>query len=421
MTYDLAVEALAARIPSHWRTLPFRRVATLSESVNSKSTATLLSLASTGVVAPREEFGGLGRQMPAEGTIERYWLASPGNLVVNPMWLVGGGIGVSNVHGAVSPDYRVYRLGPELDPRFIHHLLRSQPYRDQYKLYTRAETTFDRRVSKVDFHAMPILVPTLDEQRRIADFLDAETARIDRMVELRSASRTLIEEKAFASIAKLSTIGSGAVQSTNDPWIPQIGAGWKVLPLKRRWRIIDCKHRTPTYIDSGYPVISPGDITAGRLDLFKAHRFVDEVDYRDLADTLRRARRGDIVYSRNASIGIAAYVDTDEKFTMGQDVCRITSTEQDQLFLTYFLNTAALAQLGSLQIGSTFTRVNIGTLLELSVACPPREEQSRLATAMDLISRDTARLTSALDDQITLLAERRQALITAAVTGGITI
>ena len=318
-----------------------------------------------------------------------------------------------------APGYDL-RVSPvDSHPNYLAYCLLSTPVLDQIDL-AKARAA-QPHLNAEDLGDAIIALPPADEQRRIADFLDAETTRIDRMVELRRASRTLIEEKAFASIAKLSTIGRGNARNTNDPWIPQVGTDWEVLPLKRRWRIIDCKHRTPTYVDSGYPVISPGDITPGRLDLSKANRFVDKDDYYDLADTLRRARRGDIVYSRNASIGIAAYVDTDEKFTMGQDVCRITSQGQDQLFLTYFLNTTALAQLGSLQIGSTFTRVNIGTLLELSVACPPHEEQRLLATEMDFISHDTARLTSALNAQIMLLNERKQALITAAVTGGITV
>lgn len=317
----------------------------------------------------------------------------------------------------------VFAVRPEpskLLPEYLA-LVTQSSYARAYFESTGTKTTNLASTSSSKIRDFRIPLVGLDEQRRIADFLDAETARIDRMVQLRRASLSLIEEKAFASIAKLATVGSGAVQDTLDPWLPQTGYGWEVLPLKRRWRIIDCKHRTPTYIDDGYPVISPGDITTGRLDPSVAHRFVDEDDYRDLADHLRRARRRDIVYSRNASVGVAAYVDTDEKFTMGQDVCRITSPDQNQLFLTYFLNTAARAQLGSLQIGSTFTRVNIGTLLELSVACPPPEEQSRLAAEMDLINQDAAHLISAIDRQLTILAERRQALITAAVTGGITV
>src|SRR5487761_394026 len=202
MTYDIAIENVEIRIPSHWRMLPFRRLATLIDSVNANSSAPLLSLASTGVLAPRDTFDGLGRQMPADSTIERYWLTEPGDLVVNPMWLIGGGIGVSRIRGAVSPDYRVYRLCPGLNSRYIHHLLRSQPYIDQYKLYTRADTTFDRRVSKVDFHAMPILIPPIDEQRRIADFLDGETARISALRESRRAQVSVLEELELARIGE---------------------------------------------------------------------------------------------------------------------------------------------------------------------------------------------------------------------------
>lgn len=268
---------------------------------------------------------------------------------------------------------------------------------------------------------LPVPLPSPKTQGIIADFLDAETARIDRMIEIRCKSRSLVAEKISSSIAKLATVGTGRIQRTRDPWIPWTGEGWEVISLKRRWRIIDCKHRTPTYVQEGYPVISPGDISPGRLDPSVAHRFVDEEDYRDLADHLRRAQRGDIVYGRNASVGVAAFVDTTKKFTMGQDVCRITSVDQNQLFLTYFLNTAAKAQLGSLQIGSTFTRVNIGTLLELSVACPPPEEQRILAAEMDLINQDGASLIQSIDRQLDLLAERRQALITAAVTGEIAV
>jgi hypothetical protein len=40
---------------------------------------------------------------------------------------------------------------------------------------------------------------------------------------------------------------------------------------------------------------------------------------------------------------------------------------------------------------------------------------------MDMISQDAIQLSSAIDRQLALLAERRQALITEAVTGGISI
>ncbi|TLF80954.1 restriction endonuclease subunit S [Nocardia cyriacigeorgica] len=274
-----------------------------------------------------------------------------------------------------------------------------------------------RAVTAEDVAALRFPVVELEEQRRIADFLDAETSRIDRLLALRIRQRDLAEERILGVIRYLAIGGRAATEPSGNTWIPEIPANWQVLSLKRRWRIIDCKHRTPNYVPSGYPVVSPGDISEGRLDLSRCHRFVDLEDYEDLADDLRRARRGDIVYSRNASVGTASYVDTEAPFTMGQDVCRITSDEQDQLYLTYVLNVVVKPQLNSLQVGSTFTRVNIGTLLDLAVPCPPPQVQRSIAREMDSVTNNGDLLKSALDRQMALLAERRQALITAAVTG----
>jgi type I restriction enzyme S subunit len=159
------------------------------------------------------------------------------------MWLIGGGIGVSDVHGAVSPDYRVYRLRSELHSRYIHYLLRSQPYRDQYRLYTRADTTFDQRVSKENFHPMPILIPPFDEQRRIADFLDAETTRIERVTLARRGQLEAFPERKFALIRDALSRGlhGEATQRAGLRWLPTCPASWRLIPLKYLVRCLDGK------------------------------------------------------------------------------------------------------------------------------------------------------------------------------------
>ena len=247
-------------------------------------------------------------------------------------------------------------------------------------------------------------VPPVAEQRAIADYLDTETARIDTLI---SKKRRLIE----------------LLQERWGVWVRNQLASLPnpALPLKRHWRVIDCKHRTPTYVEEGYPVVSPGDATPGRLDLRRAHRFVDESDYNDLASGYRQPKRGDIVYSRNASIGIASNVDTDEPFCMGQDVCLIQSNDMDQLFLMYALNSIGLDQLETQKIGSTFDRVNISQILEIRIPVPDPSEQQKLGRRFDLAASLRSRAQGILEQQIDLLQEYRKALITAAVTGQISL
>lgn len=245
--------------------------------------------------------------------------------------------------------------------------------------------------------------PTLAHQRAIADFLDAETARIDVLTSRRRRQQELLEQRRDVEARALlvDEDSSGKV----DP-----------APLKRRWRVLDCKHRTPAYTPDGYPVVSPGDVTPGTLDLSRCHRFVGEEDFRDLTDG-RRPLKGDLIYSRNASIGIAAYVTVDAPFTMGQDVCLITSSGQDQRYLGHVLNTLGVDQLEQLKIGSTFSRVNIAQIQELLI--PDREpaEQRRLADELDRRSAAYSDTLTVLDRAVALLQERKQAPITAAVTG----
>src|SRR5437764_4128862 len=143
-----AVEALLETLPESWQVVRFKGVFDRLDRRNVDLEYEMLSLRSTGEVVARAEMG--GRQEPDEASLPRYLVAAIGDLVVNPMWLIGGGIGVSHRAGAVSPDYRVFRTRHSLTPRFIHYLLRSQPYLDQYMLYTRAQTTFDRRVQQPD-------------------------------------------------------------------------------------------------------------------------------------------------------------------------------------------------------------------------------------------------------------------------------
>jgi type I restriction enzyme S subunit len=245
----------------------------------------------------------------------------------------------------------------------------------------------------------------LDAQRAIADYLDRETARMDALINAKRHMANLLALRLKIEIGK-------RLLATNHA----------ALPLKRMWRITDCKHVTPNYVARGFPVISPGDATPGRLDVSRAHRFVSDIDFERLTAGDRRPAPGDIIYSRNASIGIASYVDTDEPFCMGQDVVLIRAADSaDQLFLTYFLNSLALVQLEEMKLGSTFSRVNIAQIAELVVPTPPVDEQVRVARELDEVSARHGRLTKTLERQVALLRDRRQALITAAVTGDLPV
>lgn len=194
----LALDLGLSRVPDAWDIVRFKPAMQRLEVRNADGEATLMSLTSRGLVVPRTETG--DRQQPAEDSIPRYLMVHPGDLIINPMWLTGGAIGVSQTTGAVSPDYRVFRSRGAHHPRYLHHLLRAPAFLEQYRLYTRAQTTFDRRVQQDDIDNLPLPTPPIDEQVSIARNLDEATAHLDATVAAANDSIALMQERRSALI-----------------------------------------------------------------------------------------------------------------------------------------------------------------------------------------------------------------------------
>ena len=371
----------------------------------------LMSVSQTLGVVRRSE---LTKNPPRAESLDDYKICRTGDIVFNKMSIRDGAMGVAHEDGLVTYHYEVMRPQSGADPRYVVYLMKSEWFTGELVKRERgigAGGTSGVRTTEVPFSVLRTIdapIVELTAQGVVADLLDAETARIDALVKARLETAELVSLR-LGVITRLRVTTNGQ------------GRAFPVLPLRRRWQVIDCKHRTPVYQPDGFPIVSPGDATPGRLDLSRCTRFVDRDDYNDLTDGPRRPRRGDIIYTRNASIGIASYVDTDQEFSMGQDVCVIRSTDQDQRYLAFVLNTLGLDQLEEQKIGSTFSRINVARVLELLVPCPSAAAQGRIADDLDEATASVNQYLSASRQQIDLLLERRQALITAAVTGQLEI
>lgn len=269
-----------------------------------------------------------------------------------------------------------------------------------------------------------IAIPPPELQIKIASFLERKTAAIDTLIFKKQRLIQLLEEKRTALINQAVTKGlnpNAPMKNSGIPWIVEIPEHWHVCELRRKWKVIDCKHKTPEYIDSGYPLVSTTEVKPGKIDLSIITRYISEEDFFDMTEN-RLPKRGDIIYSRNASLGSAAYVDTEELFAMGQDVVLITSQTQDQLFLSYYLN----SQLGILQVelacvGSTFRRINVGQIKQILITIPPIQEQVAIGQQLERITALFEKNISLIGEQIEKLQDYRRSLITAAVTGKLNI
>lgn len=195
---SLAVEPWLVRAPRTWGMERFKTVCLPREERNVAGTELMLSLTVKGHLTDRSTMA--VQQNASDTSIPRYFVARPNDLVVNPMWLIGGAIGVSDKRGAVSPDYRVFEVNERLDPWYLHAVLRSAPYFDQYKLYTRSNTTFDRRIKQNDLDNLPLPIPPLGEQRAIVEYIGEQTGRIDTLIAKAEEHIALAKERRSALI-----------------------------------------------------------------------------------------------------------------------------------------------------------------------------------------------------------------------------
>jgi type I restriction enzyme S subunit len=279
---------------------------------------------------------------------------------------------------------------------------------------------------------VPIAPP--DEQRAIAEFLDHDTARIDALIEKKETLIDRLKEKRTALISRTVTRGlpPDAARATGlNPhpklklsgieWFGEVPGHWKVAQLRRTCLIVDCMHRTVSFVDDGIPLASIREVHGQEVDLFNAKQTTEE-EYLGLLEGGRKPRVGDIIYSRNATVGDASIVATAERFAMGQDVCLIRTTENHPRFLLYVLRSDALVQqLESYMVGATFRRINVGQIRAFWAAWPPLPEQRAIASFLD---RETAKIdgmVAKIEIVIERLQEYRTALITAAVTGKIDV
>lgn len=346
-----------------------------------------------------------------------YQLVEPGWLVVNRMKAWQGSVGIAGLRGIVSGHYICFRPTHRENDRYLHYLLRSPAFAARFAAISRGVRPGQIEIDNDELASTWVSLPPLESQRRIADFLDVQVARIDNIVAARRAQIALVTAARQSEITRCLLAGGDLAGTAASAWYRRLPSSWPLRPLRAAWQVIDCKHRTPAYVEAGYPVVSPGDISPGPLDLKRCHRFIEEADYADLADALRRCRVGDIVYSRNASAGSAALVTTDEPFTMGQDVCRVTSSRPSQRYLYYVLNFAVAPQLEAARVGSTFTRINIDEIKALRVPVPPDNAQERISCDVDALAAEFAAVLAAQARQISLMDEFKRSLITAAVTG----
>jgi type I restriction enzyme, S subunit len=415
-----------------WPTVPLKRVADVNPLLGSQPSDSqevpFFPMDSIG------EYGGLRfeHSRPFGSVRAGYTTFRSGDVLIakiTPCFENGKGAEVPELPAgiaAATTEVHILRPGPRLDRRFMFYWSISDAFRGP------AESTMQgaggqKRISTEYVEAAPIPFPSRDEQRRVGNFLDRETSHIDALIDKKERLIRLLDEKRAALITQAVTKGlnpEAPMKDSGVEWIGEIPEYWEVTRLKFLLsQFVDCLHSTPTYSDEGhYPAIRTADVDLGSLDVAGARR-VDRAEY-DVRVGRLTPEAEDILYSREGErFGHAAIVPPGVELCLSQRMVHLRARrEVAPGFLMWALNSRGSYQQAALDtLGATSPHVNLQTIRNVVLAVPPLPEQEVLRSKLEGLLNALGKTVTVAKSSITLLRERRAALITAAVTGQLDI
>ncbi len=327
----------------------------------------------------------------------------------------------------VSTGFAVLSPGPRLDPRFFGWWAQSDTFIEE--IVARSVGVSYPAITADEIGELQIEFPRIEKQRETADFLDAETARIDALIEKKRRMIDLLEarEREADSGAVLGGLREHPLRASRAGLVGDVPTPWAETQLRHLDFAVQTgpfgsQLHASEYVEDGWPVVNPANLVGGRI---RPDKRVSITDERRADLRLHVLRVGDIVFGRRGEMGRAALVTEDEEGWVCGTGClrlRARGTRIDPRYLLLLLQTPALRAYFSLaSVGSTMENLNAEIVLGMPTLVPPRREQLEIIEFAARQRRVTRAVVARLQRQIDLRREHRQALITAAVTGQLEI
>jgi type I restriction enzyme S subunit len=366
----------------------------------------------------------IGVYLGQEDVPEQYLLRD-GDLLLSRSGTVGRSLLYSDESIPATHAGYLVRFRPAADtfPPFLAYCAQSRLMQDAVAADTIESTIGNFNAEKYANVRLPWWPTTT--QKEISLYLDRETARIDALI---AAKRRLIDLLAERRIAQAHATVTGehidcATQDSNEPWLGDIPAHWTMVRLGSVFdvqlgRMLNPKRSSGPHLR---PYIRNINVRWGEVDTSD----LAEMNFPPAERARYALRAGDLLVNEGgAGIGRAAiWRGGIDEIYYQKSVHRVRPTSYLSVrWLHEWLRVAVDRKVFQVEGNlATIPHVPADALREYRVPCPPEGEVEALMATLDAnVNRDIAIRNAALA-QLPLLQERRQALITAAVTGQLDI
>lgn len=322
-----------------------------------------------------------------------------------------GGFEYSEYEGVVSPAYQVFYPVVKVARGYYKYLFKDSGFIEKMNSYTM--TLRDgKNIAFADFGNTYIPCPPVDEQQRIADFLDTKCAEIDALTADIQTQIDTLEQYKRSVITETVTKGlnpDAEMKDSGIQWIGNMPAHWDVIRGKYILRYM----QKPVREDDGViTCFRDGEVT------LRSNRREDGFTMSDKEIGYQGIDVGDLVV--HGMDGFAGSIGISDSRGKASPVLNVLNTDQCKRYIMYYLRSMAysdvfLALATGIRVRSCDLRWN--KLAELSYPVPPLDEQNAIVKHIDSVLSKADAVIADKKAQLATLDEYKKSLIFEYVTG----
>lgn len=407
-------------IPEHWDLVKVRHLFKESTTKGFPNENLLVASQYHGVVS-KDVYG--KRTMEATKDFHLLKLVEKGDFVIS-LRSFQGGIELAHERGIISPAYTVLKEQKLINKRFFKHLFKSSPFISLMQLCVKGIRD-GQNIDIPTFKSEYLPLPPIDEQSKIASYLDKKTEEIQKFIKNKERFIKLLEEEKKLKIKHLVTRGLNKdveLKDTNTIWFGKIPVNWEYKKLKSFADFVS-RGSSPTYVEeSNLVVINQASFSSGFVDdtKFKFQILSDITDYKG------RLFKNDILLASTGGgvLGKSIVFDRDGFYIADGHVTIIRDSKKrfNPYFIYYILSINFEFIDGYLGQGSTNqTELQRSWLRDLFFPFPRLEEQNLIVKSIQNICNDIDLAISKAHKEINSIKEYQDSLITNIILGKLAV
>jgi len=255
-------------------------------------------------------------------------------------------------------------------------------------------------LNRNDVYNLPIPLPSLEKQLEVVKKLDNAFAEIE-----------LAKSETIRSIQNLSNL----LDSKLDEVFTMMEAECGMVQSGTIIDVRDGTHDSPSYVDSGYPLITSKNLQDGLIDFSKVS-LISEEDYQQI-NKRSKVEAGDLLFAMIGTIGNPVVVKEDPLFAIKNVALFKGNPSYDMTFLSFYLRTPKIREKFEREAKGTTQRfLGLGYLRTLDIPNVPPENQLEIVRKLEQFESEIRKLELNLKQRLENFIELNNSIVSSMFT-----